>query len=359
MGFTAENVSLRVNDETYLNDISFHLEPGSVNIFLGRTLAGKTSLLRIVAGLDRPTSGKITAKGRDVTGMSVQKRNLSMVYQQFINYPSFTVYDNIASPLKVAGLNKAAIRERVMETAGLLHLEELLNRLPEELSGGQQQRCAIARALVKDADLLLLDEPLVNLDYKLREELQSELSAIFSRRETIVIYTTTEPGEALKLGGNILILDEGKLLQTGPTSQVFHRPADVRCAQVFSDPPINLLDCRITDRGFFLGNELPIPLPPALGDLPHGEYRAGIRAHHLSIAPAGRADMGLDTVIELTEINGSETFFHVRYQESRLVIQEMGVHSLKIGRELEVFLDPAHLFIFSTDGALVSAPETP
>ena len=157
MGFTAENVSLDVNDEKYLNDISFHLEPGSVNIFLGRTLAGKTSLLRMVAGLDRPTSGRILVRGKDVTGVSVQKRNLSMVYQQFINYPSFTVYDNIASPLKVAGLDRAAIRERVMETAGLLHLEALLDRLPEELSGGQQQRCAIARALVKDADLLLLD----------------------------------------------------------------------------------------------------------------------------------------------------------------------------------------------------------
>ncbi len=358
MGFTAENVCLDVNDDNYLNDISFHLEPGSVNVFLGRTLAGKTSLLRMVAGLDRPTSGRILSQGKDVTGVSVQKRNLSMVYQQFINYPSFTVYDNIASPLKVAGLDKSTIRERVMETAGLLHLEELLDRLPEELSGGQQQRCAIARALVKDVDLLLLDEPLVNLDYKLREELQSELSAIFSRRKTIVIYTTTEPAEALKLGGNILILDEGKLLQTGPTSQVFHQPANVRCAQVFSDPPINLVDCRITDQGFFLGREAPIPLPPALAPLAQGDYRAGVRAHHLSIGPRDDRELGLNTRIELTEINGSETYFHVRYSDTRLVIQEMGVHSLKIGQSMKVYLDPAHLFIFSTAGELVSAPQT-
>ncbi|MCG8567867.1 MAG: ABC transporter ATP-binding protein [Desulfobacterales bacterium] len=356
MDFIAENICLRVDDETYLDDVNFHLAPGSVNIFLGHTLAGKTSLLRIIAGLDRPTSGRILTRGKDVTGVSVQKRNISMVYQQFINYPSFTVFDNIASPLKVAGMDKKTIEERVEETAALLHLEDYLDRLPEELSGGQQQRCAIARALVKDADLLLLDEPLVNLDYKLREELQSELSAIFARKKAIVIYTTTEPAEALKLGGNIMVLDQGRILQSGPTSQVFHSPAHVRCAQVFSDPPINLIPCQSRNGEFILGEENPIPLPPALEGLDQGEYQAGLRAHHLSIQPRGQNDMALETRIELTEINGSETFFHVRYQAHRLVVQETGIHAMKIGSPLKVYLDPTRLFIFSPRGSLVTAP---
>ena len=237
MGLTLSQVTKAVEGETHLAGIDLELKSGEKYVILGRTLAGKTSLLRIMAGLDRPSSGKILADGQDVTGVSVRQRSVAMVYQQFINYPSFTVYTNIASPLKVAGVSKTEIKERVMETAKLLHLEPMLDRLPAELSGGQQQRVAIARALMKDTDLLLLDEPLVNLDYKLREELLEELQAIFERRNSVVIYTTTEPSEALKLGGNIVIMDEGRVLQTGTTSSVYRNPSTVKAAELFSDPP--------------------------------------------------------------------------------------------------------------------------
>ena len=209
------------------------LKRGSRNIILGRTLAGKTSLLRIIAGLDRPTRGRVSVDGVDVTGVSVRKRSVAMVYQQFVNYPSMTVYKNIASPLKVAGVAPAEIDRRVRETAGMLHIDHLLERLPAELSGGQQQRTAIARALVKEAQVLLLDEPLVNLDYKLREDLRIELQEIFASRRSIVVYTTTEPSEALMLGGNIVVLDEGRILQTGETPTVYHNPATLKVAEGF------------------------------------------------------------------------------------------------------------------------------
>ena len=208
MGLSIQNVNKTVGSETHLEDINLELETGSRNVILGRTLAGKTSLLRLMAGLDRPSSGKIIINGRDVTGVSVRKRSVAMVYQLFINYPSLTVYNNIASPLKTSGMNKSEIDRRVNETAGMLHIEDLLDRLPVELSGGQQQRTAIARALVKNAELLLMDEPLVNLDYKLREELRVELQDIFKQRKSIVVYTTTEPTEALMLGGDIVVLDK-------------------------------------------------------------------------------------------------------------------------------------------------------
>src|SRR5262249_52551192 len=160
--------------------------PGSFNVVLGRTLAGKTSLLRLLAGLDHPTSGRILLDGRDITRTSVRKRSVAMVYQQFINYPSFTVRANIASPLRVRKAKDTDARGRALGAA--LGLEPLLERLPGQLSGGQQQRVAIARALAKDADLLLLDEPLVNLDYKLREGLRDELRTIFRARGSTVVY---------------------------------------------------------------------------------------------------------------------------------------------------------------------------
>ncbi len=159
MGLILDQVNKYVEGEMHLANISLDLASGSRNVILGRTLAGKTSLLRIMAGLDRPTNGKIVVDGRDVTGISVRKRQVAMVYQQFINYPSFTVFQNIAAPLQISGAPKTRIEEKVMETARLLHLEKMLDRMPAELSGGQQQRVAIARALMKDSQLLLLDEP--------------------------------------------------------------------------------------------------------------------------------------------------------------------------------------------------------
>jgi glycerol transport system ATP-binding protein len=237
MGLELAGIDKIVAGETHLKDIDLSLESGSRYVILGRTLAGKTSLLRIMAGLDKPTSGKVLVDGRDVTGVSVRRRDVAMVYQQFINYPSLTISKNIASPLKNTRMSKGEIDRRVRSIAAMLHLTPLLDRLPEELSGGQQQRTAIARALAKDTRLLLMDEPLVNLDYKLREELRDELLRIFAERESIVVYTTTEPSEALMLGGNVIVMHEGRVLQVGPTSTIYRRPATMKVAEVFSDPP--------------------------------------------------------------------------------------------------------------------------
>lgn len=357
MSISIKNISLSVNKEIYLEDISLDLEPGSTNIFLGRTLAGKTSLLRIMAGLDRPDKGRILVNGEDVTGVSVRKRNISMVYQQFINYPSFTIYENIASPLKISGMDKQQIDVRVREVAEMLHLESMLERIPTELSGGQQQRCAIARALVKDSNLLLLDEPLVNLDYKLREELQIDLQDIFKQRDAIVVYTTTEPAEALKLGGNIAVLDQGRLIQTGVTSEVFHKPATVKVAEVFSDPPINLLSCSVNDAALKLGENLTLPLKGHLSSLSSGNYKIGIRSNHLYLNAQNKSDIQLSAIVELAEINGSETFIHVNYETHKLVVQEVGVYSQKIDSRIMVYLDPANLFVFSESGSLILSPD--
>jgi glycerol transport system ATP-binding protein len=182
MELTLERIEQKVGAQTHLYPLDLTLVPRAVTVLLGATQAGKTTLMRVMAGLDKPSQGRVLADAVDVTGQPVRDRNVAMVYQQFINYPSMTVADNIASPLKLRkdAPSRAAIRARVDELAAKLHIEPFLKRLPAELSGGQQQRVALARALAKNAPLMLLDEPLVNLDYKLREELRDELSQLFA-----------------------------------------------------------------------------------------------------------------------------------------------------------------------------------
>ncbi len=351
-----EGVVKRVGAETHLYDINLTLEPGTLYVLLGPTLAGKTSLIRLFAGLDRPSSGRLLRDGRDITGTSVRKRGVAMVYQQFINYPSFTVYENIASPLRRAGVDKAAIDARVREVAAMLHIDELLDRLPAELSGGQQQRTALARALARDSDLLLLDEPLVNLDYKLREELRAELKAIFRAGRATVVYATTEPMEALMLGGRTIVVDAGRVLQTGPTIEVFHRPKSLRVGQVFSDPPMNVIDGRVEDGRALLGDSLAVPLVGHLAGLAPGPYRFGVRASHLALARRSAEMVEFSGTVELAEISGSETFIHIAHSGAIWVVQEKGVHPLKLGERRSAFVDPGTLFAFDPEGALVAAP---
>lgn len=356
MPLSLSNIDKTVGGEIHLKEIALDFDEGSRNVILGRTLAGKTSLLRILAGLDRPSRGKLLLNGKDITGISVRKRSVAMVYQQFINYPSMTIFDNIASPLKLSGMERSEIERRVRETAEMLHIDTLLGRLPAELSGGQQQRTAIARALVKDAELLLLDEPLVNLDYKLREELRIELQEIFARREAIVVYTTTEPSEALMLGGNIVVMDEGRILQTGPTPEVYHHPASLKVAEIFSDPPINYLKGTVADGMIRIGDQLELPLEGQMIRLTAGDYTFGIRSNHLFLKRQRETDAEIRGTVALSEINGSETFIHLQYRGSPLVVQEVGIFSQKMGREITVYANPERFFVFDSQGRLAASP---
>ena len=356
MDIVLDGVCKIVNGETHLNNISLKIESGATNVVLGHTLAGKTSLLRLMAGLDRPTSGHILLDGRDVTGLFVRKRSVAMVYQQFVNYPSMNVYHNIASPLKMSGMPSSEIDQKVRKAAAMLHIDDLLDRLPAELSGGQQQRTAIARSLVKDSELLLLDEPLVNLDYKLREELQEELQDIFKERKAIVVYTTTEPSEALMLGGNIVVMDEGRVLQTGSTPYVYHHPATTRVAQVFSDPPINYLPGVVSSRIAHLGQDIVIPMEGHLQPVPDGKYIFGVRPNHLFLTNGSANNAEIRVKVDLAEINGSETFIHVNHGDTHLVVQEDGIHPRKIGSDILVYVNPCCFFVYDEAGHLLASP---
>ena len=341
-----EGVSKRVGGAVHLDDVTLRLEPGTLNVLLGPTLSGKTSLMRVMAGLDRPTSGRVVAGGRDVTGVPVRRRDVAMVYQQFINYPSLTVYENIASPLRVAKADRATIEREVQRAADLLKLGPYLQRTPLELSGGQQQRTAIARAMVKGADLVLLDEPLANLDYKLREELREELPRVFSETGAVFVYATTEPSEALLLGGSTATLHEGRVTQFGPTVEVYRAPRDLRTARAFSDPPLNALPV-VKRGGAFEGGGVTIPVPGHLAGLADGAYTLAHRPHHLSLAPKGAA---LPAEVTVTEITGSESFVHLRCAGEDWTMLAPGVHPIEDGSAITVHLNTERLMAFHDDG---------
>src|ERR1700759_3056249 len=278
MSVTPDHVTRTVDGIETIRDVSLILEKGTLSVLLGPTLSGKTSIMRLLAGLDKPATGRGLVDGRGVTGFDARQRPVALVYQQFINYPSLTVYENIASPLRVQGRPRAEIEKRVAEAAKLLRLEPYLTRTPLQLSGGQQQRTEIARALVKGADLVLLDEPLANLDYKLREELRAELPRIFEDSGAIFVYATTEPSEALLLGGDTVCMWEGEALQAGDTPTVYRRPDTLRVAQVFSDPPLNVVGLQKTDGSVQYSGGVAAPAAGLYSRLNDGAYRGGFRA---------------------------------------------------------------------------------
>lgn len=359
------NIARRVDSHNALRDISLELKRGELNILLGPTLSGKTSLMRVMAGLDRPDSGELTFDGESVIGVPVQKRELAMVYQQFINYPSLSVYENIASPLRVAGLDKQEIEARVAQAAQLLKLEPYLNRKPANLSGGQQQRVALARALVKRASLVLLDEPLANLDYKLREELRAELPVLFAELGAVLVYATTEPSEALVLGGKTACLNRGRVEQFGPTLDLYRDPDTLMAARLFSDPPLNSLALSRGNGGLrFAGAEQALPAAVTaelVNALPADEVEStltlAVRGHHLRLGsdvahasePSARESLiEIRGTVDVTEITGSESFVHFTFMGQPWVALLDGIHALPGGAAITLYARPHDCFLFNT-----------
>jgi glycerol transport system ATP-binding protein len=344
------NISYRVAGDTHIFPTDLELSEGGFNTLLGTTLAGKTTLMQLMAGLLIPTQGEIWFNGRNVTGVPVQKRNVSMVYQQFINYPHLTVFENIASPLRVARASRAEVNRRVEAMADLMKLTPMLGRRPSELSGGQQQRTAMARALIKDADLVLLDEPLANLDFKLREELRDELPKLFADRSCTVVYATTEPGEALLLGGDTAAMYEGRIVEFGPSGMIYRNPSQLLSAQVFSEPPINAI--RVTKSGneLVLGDDVRWEASGKTALLGDGEYVVGIRPHLVSPIAGASQSVRIDGRVLITELSGSESVIHFDHAGQTWISQAHGIHALKVGDIASFHFDASQCLYFTPDG---------
>jgi glycerol transport system ATP-binding protein len=365
MELILDDVSLTYRGEPWLTNVSLTAESG-MTVLLGPSLSGKTTLMRVIAGLVQPDSGRILVNGDDVTGVSVRKRSVAFVYQQFINYPSLTVYENLASPLRLAkhprgvgvGGGETSIDDRVREVAALMGIEHLLDRRPAELSGGQQQRTAIGRALALPVDVLLLDEPLANLDYKLREQLRVDLADLFRESGRVVLWATAEPEEALGFAAPTVVLGEGTVLHAGDVGRLYRHPPRLAIAQALSDPPLNLLPGVAGDgRIEFLGASF--AAPGARADA--RPVTLGVRPHQVAIERRGPDDLALPAEIRLAEVTGSATFLHLAvHAEGRdvhLVTELAGTRLFTPGEPATAYVDPSDVFVFDTATGRVLAED--
>ena len=353
MNLIGENITYKPDDQFHLNDVSFNFKKGNLYTILGRTLSGKTTFLKTIAGLLNPDSGNLSFEDNDFIKIPVWERNVAMVYQQFINYPHLNVYENIIFPLKQRKISEDQIKkdvEEALKTVGLVGFE---NRKIQELSGGQQQRVALARSLAKKAKILLLDEPLVNLDYKLREQLREEFKRIFTQglsEDTILIYSTTDPQEVMELNGEVIVLDEGKVLQKGPAKEIFENPRNLKVAKISNDPPMNILKGTKNSEKLSFENIL-INSPSHFKNLSDQGYNFGIRASEIKLD-----DQGKEFEIELAEISGSETLLHLKKGDSKVIVLIEEVMNFKIHEKVKIKFNENKLYAFDQNEELVSSP---
>ena len=301
---------------------SHRFAEGAITVVLGRNNAGKTRLARAVAGLDPSPPGTLFINGNDVSGLSARRRRVGLVYQAFVNYPNWNVFDNIASPLAAKGgkrQDKGEIARTVRALADRLQIGELLDRRPEALSGGQQQRVAIARALAQQGDVLVMDEPLVNLDYKLREELTLQLREIVQADELTVLYLTSDPKDAFALGDQVVLLHDRAKLQSGTPLELYNTPVSPEAADLMSDPGVNRLDDQTL-----------------------------VRPEHLRLAPQADTDVAFDAEVNSVETSGAETFLHCRVNESDCVARLPGMVPVEADSRVRLYVGRDDLIHFGT-----------
>ena len=353
MNLVAENLSYKPDEQFHLNEVSFNFKKGNIYTILGRTLSGKTTLLKTIAGLLTPDTGVIKFEDKDFLKVPVWERNIAMVYQQFINYPHLNVFENVAFPLKQRKVAKQEIKDVVLKSLKSVGLEGYENRKIQELSGGQQQRVSLARSLVKNAKILLLDEPLVNLDYKLREQLREEFKSIFSHGlsdESIVIFSTTDPREAMELNGEVTVIDEGKVLQVGPAKEIFENPKTLKVAEISNDPPMNILKANIDSNKIkFEGIE--VELPGHLSNLKGNNFNLGIRASDIELSEGG-----FEFEVELAEISGSETLLHLTRGDTKIITSIEEVMNFNIKDKIKINFNANKVYAFNESGTLASSP---
>jgi multiple sugar transport system ATP-binding protein len=312
-----QGLTKRFDKVTALADVSFEVKPGEFICVVGPTNAGKSTLLKTVAGLVRPDEGRILANGRDLVNTAPKDRGVSLLFQNIALFPTMTGYENIAFPLTAPGDCGPTIDQRVREVAALLKVGHVLNRYPRTFSGGEQQRVAIGRAIIKPTDLLLLDEPLSNLDARIRIALRIEFKKLHRERRQTILYVTHDQTEAMSLSDRIVVLNEGRIQQIGTPQEIYDRPANLFVARFIGTPPMNILDAEVTSEGggaVVTGTGFRL----ALGNLGSGvtalprQIGLGLRAEDIRVAVAESRDTPFPAEIVWAEHLGPKTILDLR-----------------------------------------------
>ncbi|XVQ09962.1 ABC transporter ATP-binding protein [Spirillospora sp. CA-255316] len=299
--------------------VSATVADGELLVLLGPSGCGKTTLLRMIAGLETPDAGTVRIGGADITDRPPRERNLSMVFQSYAIFPHRTVAQNIGFGLAMRGTAKPEIESKVKWAAGLLRLEDLLGRYPAQLSGGQRQRVAVARAIVMEPDVLLMDEPLSNLDALLRLQFRAELKKLLADLGTTCLYVTHDQVEALSLGERVAVMNEGEIVQAGAPLEVYDAPASVFVGGFLGSPPMNFLEA-VLDGDVIEIEGQRIPAPPSWAAGPSGRVLIGVRAETITAEP-GTGEGALRAVAEVVEPLGAATLITSLVGEQRLKVQ--------------------------------------
>lgn len=336
------NVGKSYGSVSVLSDVSLEMNDGEFVVLVGPSGCGKSTLLRMIAGLEDISSGEITIGGRVVNDMRAKERDIAMVFQSYALYPHMRVADNMSFSLKLSGASKAEREKRVQHASEILGLEKLLQRYPRELSGGQRQRVAMGRAIVRDPRAFLFDEPLSNLDAKLRVKMRSEIKKLHQRLGKTTVYVTHDQTEAMTMADKIVVLNGGKIEQAGPPLELYHDPANLFVAGFLGSPEINLLQAQtenltaVTECGVRLPLERALPVD--------SKIVYGIRPQHIRLA-----DEGVDGIVTLVEPTGENQEIVVKVGSQHLVVVVQGGPLVSIGSSVKLGIDKEKVLLFERE----------
>jgi multiple sugar transport system ATP-binding protein len=355
------NISRRFSAATAVEDISLEIPEGQFWVLVGPSGCGKSTILRMVAGLDFPTTGEIYIGDRLVNDLPARERDVAMVFQNYALYPHMTVAENLAFGLKMRQVDRAQVQQRVRTVAESLDLSHLLNRKPKQLSGGQQQRVALGRAIARQPQVFLLDEPLSNLDAQLRDDTRAELKRLHQQVGVTTLYVTHDQTEAMTLADQIVVLSQGRIQQIGTPQQIYQNPVNRMVASFLGNPPMNLLHAIYENGGFSL-NRQTLPCPPHLQKIFNGTqpqpFELGIRPEHIQVAPQDAEDT-LTVVVEVVEPLGRETLLrtHLTTDPSQsLILVTESTFLAAPQSTLQVSFNPDRLLAFNAlTGKVVNA----
>lgn len=345
-------------DVTAVDQLSLHVRDGEMIVFVGPSGCGKTTTLRVIAGLESVTEGRIRLSDADVTEAQPKDRDVAMVFQDYALYPHMTAYDNLAFGLRMQGIDNSIIDERVRSVAQTLSIEPLLDRMPEALSGGQQQRVALGRAIVREPEAFLFDEPLSNLDAQLRVRMRTELARLHDRLGTTTVYVTHDQTEAMTLGDRLVVMREGRVQQIDAPLELYNQPANRFVAGFIGSPPMNLIDGRIVQadglRFRMASGDLSIRLRPLQDALPPSavgtNVTLGIRPEHIYVGsrrPDGPSDT-LELILDVLEPLGNEQLLYAQVpgRDHALIARTSSENVLKRGESVRLALDLRQLHVF-------------